>query len=147
MTTIGSQGLVDDGSNNLQVASQMTFASMMMLVAGAAGSGSAVPLPTSGFYQVPVTGSAGQGVFTGSLPNPASYPGGWILITDTIGTYPYLITGSMSLNVSGALGSLMSLSSSNGTKLSVTAGGTVGFWSDSKGWLVSAVSGTLTLKP
>ena len=146
MTTIGSQGLVDDGSSNLTVTGLTATGATAMLPLSVTGSNFAV-LPGPGFFQIPVTGSAGQGSFTGSLPSPAAYPGGEILITDTIGTYPYLITGSMSLNVSGALGSLMSLSSSNGTKLSVTAGGTVGFWSDSKGWLVSAVSGTLTLKP
>ena len=145
MTTIGSQGLVDDGSSNLTVTGLTATGATAMLPLSVTGSNFAV-LPGPGFFQIPVTGSAGQGSFTGSLPSPAAYPGGEILITDTIGTYPYLITGSMAVNVPG-VGGIQTLSSSLGTKLVVSQGGTVGFWSDSKGWIVSAVSGTVTLKP
>lgn len=175
MTTITStQGLVDDGSGNLTVAgSTITNISYMTpnALPGSASFGSGWPtgpaqaggtpggliaIPTPGFYQVPVSGSggggsAGMGGFTGSLPSAATFPGGEILITDTSGKgWSYLITGSMSVmqSLTGSSGAgIANAVSINGSKLTVSTGGTVGFWSDSKGWLVCAVSGTLILNP
>jgi hypothetical protein len=165
MTTISGQGLVDDGSANLTVqGATVTNVSYMTpnvlpgtgsvgapAVAGFAG---ICPIPTPGFFQVPVSGSnspgnAGQGGFTGSLPAASAFPGGEILVTDTVGRWAYLITGSISvmtgLTGSGGTTNLANAVSVNGTRLTVSPGGTVGFWSDSKGWLVCAVSGTLVL--
>jgi hypothetical protein len=146
MATLDSRGLVDDGSSNLTITGLTLTGNNAMIPSAVVGSGSSVTIPAPGFYQVPVAGVAGQGVFTGSLPNPSLYPGADILITDTIGKYPYLITGSMAINVPGT-GGIQTLSSSQGTRLTVPAGGTVGFWSDSKGWLLCAVSGSVTLSP
>jgi hypothetical protein len=145
MATLDSRGLVDDGSANLSVTGLVTTAATTMALSTLAGS-TAAAIPGPGFYAVPATGSSGQGSFTGSLPNPATFPGGEIIVTDTSGQFPYLITGSMAVNVPG-VGGIQTLSSSQGTKLNVPQGGTVGFWSDSKGWLLCAVSGSVTLKP
>jgi hypothetical protein len=163
MTTIGTQGLVDDGSANLTVGgSTVTNVSYMTpnVLPGTASNGSGWPggpspfgmisIPTPGFFQVPVSGSAvgsskGMGGFTGSLPSAATYPGGEILITDTAGLWSYLLSGS-SISLMGNV-SLNSVSSSNGTRATVSPGGTIGLWSDSKGWVVCAISGTCTLAP
>jgi hypothetical protein len=145
MATLDQRGFVDDGSNNITINGVTAMAAEVMLPLGAAGSG-AVQIPAPGFYIVSVTGSAGAGLFTGSLPAASAWPGGDILITDSLGQYPYLISGSMAVNVPGT-GGIQTVSSSLGTKLQVPAGGTVGFWSDSKGWLLCAVSGSVTLKP
>lgn len=158
-TLTSAQGLVDDGTGNLSVAGATVVNNMYMSTNTLQGSGSSGSFPVGqvgpwvaisapGFYQVPVTGSAfdigqrGAGGFTGSLPSPALFPGGEILITDTLGLYNYMLTGSIAM-MSGTTGAIAG--SINGTKLKVTAGGTVGLWSDSKGWLVCAASGTLTL--
>lgn len=148
MATIStSQGLIDDGSGNLTVAGLSVSAQNAMLPQSTTGSAFCV-IPGPGFYQIPVTGSAGQGNFTGSLPNPAAFPGGEILITDTVGTYAWKLTGSMSsFSSTGAAGGAQTISSSNGTQLFMPAGGTIGFWSDAKSWLICACSGSATLKP
>lgn len=161
MATITSaQGFVNDGSGNLTIQGATVVNNLYMSAVPLPGSGSGaapvgfigpvVSIPNPGFYQVAVTGSSGgdgglqrgAGGFTGSLPNPASFPGGEILITDTLGLYNYMLTGSICM-MSGTTGAVAG--SINGTKLKVTAGGTVGLWSDSKGWLICAASGTLTL--
>ena len=145
MATLNSLCLVDDGSSNLTVSGLVTTTATAMIPVTAVTTGS-VTLPAPGFYQIPVTGSGTNGFFTGSLPSAQAFPGGEIIVTDTLGIFGYLITGSMAVNVPGA-GGIQTLSSSLGTKLSVPAGGTVGFWSDSKGWLLCAVSGSVTLRP
>lgn len=162
--TLDSRGVFEtsDGQSNLTVSGLTTTNATTMAVNALPGTGSfgapsvagfpgicAITAP--GFYQVPVSGSvapgnAGQGGFTGSLPLASAFPGGEILITDTVGRWAYLITGSIAVNVTGA-GGTATLSSSLGTRLTVPPGGTVGFWSDSKGWLLCAVSGTVTLTP
>lgn len=147
MATLDQRGFVNDGSSNLTVngalvaPSTMQANSFFMTTNVLTGSNFCV-IAAPGFYQVPVTGTSGQGAFTGSLPSAGLWPGGEILITDTLGIYPYMLTGSMAMMTGSVANVLASL---NGTKLKVSAGGTVGFWSDSKGWLISAVSGTLTL--
>jgi|SRR5581483_10597097 len=153
MATIDSRGFVDDGSGNLSVAGQVTVvgpttrAYEVASVATAAGSGSLVALSSPGYYQVPVTGSAGQGQFTGSLPAAASFPGSHLMVVDTLGIYPYLLTGSMAMMSGTQTPSSTSMTTVNGTKLTVAQGGSVGLWSNGKGWLVCAASGTLTLAP
>jgi len=166
--SVDNRGIVEtgDGVGNLTVAgatvtnvSYMTAqtlpgsASLGLAALTVGGQPGLIAIPSPGFYAVPVSGSstqgaAGQGGFTGSLPNAATYPGGEILVTDTVGLWAWLITGSMSSfgSVGGAGGS-QALSSSNGTHLVMSAGGTVGFWSDSKSWLICALSGSATLKP
>ena len=109
------------------------------------GSGS-VAIPGTGFFQVPGTGSSGQGAFTGSLPAASAFPGGQLLVTDPLGQFPYLLSGTVSMISTLVTGSSVdTVSSLAGTKLNVTAGSTVGLWSDGKGWLVTAVSGSVRL--
>jgi hypothetical protein len=145
MATIDSRGLVNDGSPNLTVAGTLIANQYVMapiVVAGVTGALGYVVLGGPGFYAVPCSGTSGQGAFTGSLPAANVWPGGEILVTDTNGWFGYMLTGSVAM-MTGSNGS--TVASLNGTKLKVSAGGTVGLWSDSKGWLVSAVSGTVTL--
>lgn len=146
MATIGSQGLVDDGSSNLNVAGVATLGGISMVNASLGGSGSLVSIPFPGFFSIPVTGSAGASQFTGSMPSAATYPGGHIMVTDSSGIYPYLLTGSFAM-MSGSTTPAGSgvARSVNGTKLAMSTGASVGLWSDSKGWLVTALSGTATL--
>jgi hypothetical protein len=133
---------------NTSVGGLLTATSNAMIPLTTPGSGTIVPMAVPGFYAIPVTGSAGQGVFTGSLPSPSSYPGADILVTDTVGTYPWVVTGTMSTFTGQAgTGGTQTLSSSKGTHLFMPAGGTVGFWSDSKSWLICALSGSATLSP
>lgn len=147
MSTIDGRGIVDDGTPNLTVSGVTITTQNAMAPQGVTGSNFCV-LPGPGFFQIPVTGAAGQGNFTGSLPAPGIFPGGEILLTDTIGTYPWLITGSMSsFGSSGSTGGSQWLSSSSGTKLFMPPGSTVGFWSDAKSWLICAMSGAASLKP
>lgn len=165
MTSIDSRGIVSDTGGSLNVQNNVNVAGLTVVnqnsmapnplqasssfavVLGQGWTGCITNVPGSGFYQVPVTGAGGMGYFTASLPNPALFVGGDILITDTLGQFPYLLTGALAMNVSGTLlaGGQVQVSSSQGTKLTVSAGGTVGLWSDSKGWLVCAVSGSATL--
>jgi len=169
---VDSRGVVEagDGQGNLTVAgatvTNISYMTAQPLVGSASFGAPALSpgglpgltaIPAPGFFAVPVSGSGGPsgkgaGGFTGSLPSPATYPGGEILITDTLGQFAYLITGSISVmsSLTGSSGGgtgagLANAVSVNGTKLTVSPGGTVGFWSDSKGWLVCAVSGTLIL--
>ena len=131
------QGLTTVAANTMAVVSLQGSCSFGVIT---------VPVPASGFYQIPVTGTFGQGSFTGSLPLPSLYPGGDIILTDTLGFYPWMLSGTMSsFGSSAGNGGTQALSSSNGTHLAMSAGGTVGFWSDSKSWLVCALSGTATL--
>ena len=167
MATLDQRGLVNDGTNNLTVGGTTVVGSMFMTTNvlpgsgtfGAAGyPGSWVPIPAPGFYQAPVTSSAavnsqrGAGGFTGSLPSAAQFPGGEILITDTVGVFPYILTcsvgnGTISMMANLTTGSafVATVGSLNGSKLTVAAGGTVGLWSDTKGWVVCAISGTVNL--
>jgi len=127
-----------NSKGNVQVMSPYMYTQTMT------GSNFAV-FPAPGYFQVPVSGASGQGAFTGSLPLAATWPGGQLLVTDTNGYFPYLITGSIAMmSSSNAAGQLKSV---NGTKLTALPGSSVGFWSDGKGWLVTAMSGTLTLAP
>jgi len=161
MARLTSQGLIDDGSANLTVdgvvsAAQISRTAGALLGSGSSGSageaadgsrGSWVTIPGPGFYLVPVTGSVdvltqrGASGFTGSLPNPAAFPGGDITIRATTVNYDYVITGSMALfsSSAGVGGGI------NGTKLTVKAGGAVGLKSDYARWIVTHVSGTATL--
>lgn len=148
MAILDSRGFVDDGSSNLTVAGTTSTAATVMTTNTLAGSGSLVTIPAPGFYAVPCTGTAGQGTFTGSLPAASAWPGAELLLTDTLGIYPWMLTGTISMPGTGSVANaLTSMSSSLGTKLFVSQGGTVGLWSDSKGWMVSAVSGTVSLRP
>lgn len=161
MAIVDNRGLVNNGDPSLTVQNNLTAGGMMtvnqysMSANALQGSSSLViagypgpvtNVPASGFYQVPVTGAGGMGYFTGNLPNAALQPGGIILITDTKGQFPYLLTGALAVNV-GNSSTTWIMSSSLGTRLSVTPGGTVGLWSDTKGWLLFAVSGSATMLP
>jgi hypothetical protein len=122
---------------------------------GSASSGSNFPggpapsgfilIPSTGFFSVPVSGSsdksqAGAGGFTGSLPAPGLWPGGTVMLTDTVGKWSYLLTGSISMNSTNN-----PYVSASGSHLTVTAGGSVKLVSDGYDWLVEAVKGTATL--
>lgn len=140
-TTVGNDtvlGLTTTAQNAMSV---------VVLLGSCSFGVASVPVPGSGFYQVPVTGTFGQGSFTGSLPSPTLFPGGDLLLTDTLGIYPWMLTGTMSSFGVTVGDNVLTLSSSNGTHLLMPAGGTVGFWSDSKSRLVCALSGSATLKP
>lgn len=127
-----------NGKANVQLMSPFMYTQSLT------GSNFAV-FPATGYFQVPVSGTSGQSAFTGSLPAASAWAGGTLLVTDTLGFYPYLITGSIAMmSSSNQAGQLKSV---NGTKLTALAGSSVGFWSDGKGWLVTAMSGTLTLAP
>lgn len=141
-TLTSAQGFVDDGTGNLTVQGTSVSNAEAKVVNLLTGSNFCV-IPSSGFFQVPVSGSGAAGAFTGSLPSPLLNAGGSLMITDSTGVFPYLISGTISiLTGSTALTQARSIS---GTKLTVTAGGSVGLWSDGKGWMVCAASGTMTL--
>lgn len=167
MAVLTSQGLVDDGSDDLAVAGNLTVTAISgiastLIGSGSSGSageaghsgfavGSLVSIPGPGFFLVPVTGSAseilqrGASGFTGSLPSAAAYPGGEIMICNTNSGYDYLISGSMSMALpvsTGSFGNIMN--SLNGTRLTVK-GGTVGLKSNSVRWMVMYGSGSMTL--
>lgn len=141
-TLTSAQGFVDDGTGNLVVQGTSVSNAEAKVVNVLTGSNFCV-IPASGFFQVPVSGTSGAGAFTGSLPSPALNAGGSLMITDSAGIYPYLISGTISI-LTGSNGTNQAKSIS-GTKLTVVQGGSVGFWSDGKGWMVCAASGTLTL--
>ena len=149
MATIDSRGLVNDGSANLTVTGLTVTGPSAMIVNNTANSGT-IAIAAPGFFQLPASGASGQGNLTASLPSALAYPGADMLLTDTLGQFPWLVTGSMSTMSANAVtgsGGQTFMSSSSGTKLVMSAGGTVGFWSDSKSWLVVALSGSCTLKP
>jgi len=95
-------------------------------------------VPGPGFFVASVSAAG----FTGSLPTASYYPGSTVTVTDAVGLFSYkLVASAVSMmSASGA-----SIVSKNGTTLAMSAGGTVSVLSDGKGWLVHAVSGTLSV--
>jgi len=173
MALLTAQGLIDDGSDDLVVSGDLrvttiTGIASTLLGSGSSGSageaghgsfavGSFVPIPGPGFFLVPVTGAlaqagqAGASGFTGSLPNPASFPGGEIMITSTT-FFPFLLTGSMCMFSGSAggpagIGAVASFSSINGSKLAVQSGSfaCVGLKSNSVRWMIMYGSGSMFL--
>jgi hypothetical protein len=165
------KGWIDDGSGNLVVGGTTTHVGPVVLAgvtlpgsasAGSGWPGSAAPggmilIPSTGFFSAAVSGSsekgqAGAGGFTGSLPSAAAFPGGQIMFTDSAAQgaalWSYLISGTINM-VSGSGGAYSGLGgvgkSIAGTKLTVQPGGSVGLISDSKGWILFALSGSATL--
>jgi hypothetical protein len=107
-----------------------------------------------GFYQVAASGSGGVGIFTGSVPSPASFPGSMISIVDTLNTNPYLLSGAAGAVVANqkmfiSAGGVFDIT---GTQLPVKLAGSItcgkgtsmSLLSDGLRWLVMAASGTLT---
>lgn len=157
MTTISSKGLRVDNSSNLQVSGETSVGGGVNAgyhgnnAQTVDGSGS-VSFATPGFYNISAGGTAGAGDFTGSVPSPASYPGAMIIVKDTLGSFPYLLTGSavetgraLFCKMSGSTSPGASQASLGGTALSVTPKGSVVLVSDSVHWLIMAGSGSFTL--
>lgn len=115
-----------------------------MLSVVLAGQG-AVAIPFAGFFQIPVAGAAGAGLFTGSLPAASANPGGHLMLTDSAGVYPWKLTGPVAMISGSTTAAPGNKQSVNGTSLTLSAGASVGLWSDSKGWLVCALSGTVVV--
>lgn len=150
MAQVNTQGLVDDGSANLSVAGNETIVGTSatganMMVAQTLATTGAVTVPSSGLFFV----SASVG-FTGSLPSPASWPGADLMIVEALGTNTIMLTGSMAMIAMGpgvVLNSANTLvmSSSNGTRLTLSKGGSIVMASDMAKWVICAVNGTGSL--
>lgn len=154
---IDRRGIVDDGSPNLEVQGSITVGGFVTqgyeVVTGAvlAGSGN-VTISEPGFYTVAAEGlSTTNGYFTGTVPNPANYPGATFGIVDTDGGHPYQLTGSAwSSTAQVALfvmppGTSASNSRHHGTQLDISRGGSMMAMSDGYYWCIMAGSGSYTL--
>lgn len=144
MATLDSRGLVNDGSNNMTVGGTCATGANVMVANGLAATGN-VTIPSSGFFVV----SASVG-FTGSLPNPATWPGADLMIVEALGTNTIMLTGSMAMIAMGpsvglSAGTTIAMSSSNGTRLTLSKGGSVVMASDMAKWVICAVNGTGSL--
>jgi hypothetical protein len=141
---------------NAAVAGGLTVAGPLTTAGGASktpvqlSAAGLVSIPATGFFETPASGTSGAGGFTGSFPSPATFPGGEVFIVDTASTYPYLLTGTFSMTtfVSGSSApNAATATGVTGTKITVSAGGTITLVSDATDWLVLAVRGTATLAP
>lgn len=150
MATLNSKGLVDDGSANLTVAGTTTVVGLQLTPNTLAGSGSPVVISGPAFYYVAATGSSGQGSFTGSVPVPGSYPGSLLAITDTLGVFNWLLTGSAYQN-GRALFVKMSGSNPGGTPstgggtVTMSPSGSIMMLSDGFRWCIIGGSGSMVL--
>lgn len=152
MATLDSRGFVDDGSPNLSVAGTQS-AAITLLVPGtlANGSGGVVNIVSPGFYFVPATGSAGQGSFTGSVPAPCSCPGSMLMLTDTLGVFNWMLTGSayqngkaLFIRPSGSFPGIAVPALAGGT-VSIQPSGSIQMLSDGFRWCIIGGSGSFTL--
>jgi len=156
MATIGSRGFVDDGTQALTVGGALSVGSgVSALYHGhnsttVVGSGS-VTFSGPGMYVISAGGTLGAGDFTGSVPSPATYPGSLLIVKDSLGTFPYLLSGT-SVESRKALFTMSSGSrpgglpgSYGGGTLAVSAKGSVVLVSDSVHWCVVGGSGSYTL--
>ncbi len=138
MAIIDNRGFVDDGSHHLTIGGTCSTTANVMTAMSLATSGS-VTIATSGLFTV-----AALVGFTGSLPAPSSWPGADIMFVETLGTNTIMLTGSMAMMASVGVNTV---SSSLGTKLTLTKGGSVVLASDNARWLVCGVNGVATLAP
>lgn len=136
-------------TSTITAAGAVTVPYMVMSSTILVGSGT-VSIATPGFYYVPATGSVtvNGGYFTGSFPVAATYPGAQIVVCETQGDFGFALTGSafaatkpvFIMPPGSATGSQL-----QGTKLAITAGGSVVTVSDGYYWLISAGTGSYTL--
>jgi hypothetical protein len=156
---ITKRGIMEDGSDSLNVSKSFsTIGSLQqqivitspMTITPLSGSPTTIPVP--GFYYIPATGSTQLGgYFTGSVPSAVSYPGSTLQLVDSLrGTgYDWSLTGSawaaaqpvfvmQSANECGRRGRKA------GTKLQITASGSVTMISDGYFWCVTAGTGSYT---
>lgn len=144
MATLDNRGLVDDGSSSMTVGGTCATGANVMVAQGLAATGN-VNIPSSGFFLV----SASVG-FTGSLPSPAAWPGADLMIVEALGTNTIMLTGSMAMIAMGPgvvlnSSNTLVMSSSNGTRLTLSKGGSVVMASDMAKWVICAVNGTGSL--
>ncbi len=150
MAKIDSRGLVDDGSANLLVQGRATVGTLQHTAQTLAGAG-AVTIANPGFYYVPASGTAGEGLFTGSVPAPSSCPGSMLTMVDTLGSFSWLLSGSAYLNgkalfimASGSLpGGLPA--AYGGGKVTMSPLGSIIMMSDGYHWCILGGSGSMTL--
>ena len=147
MARIDSRGLVDDGTANLVVEGSTTLSNPPKVSSTTvAGSGN-VSISTVGLIFTPASGSGTGGLFTGSVPAASAWPGSTLVVTDTLGNYPWCLTGSAFSAAKAVFVFPFGLSGSNGktqgTNLAVTAGGSVAMVSDGYYWLLMANTGSL----
>jgi len=154
MARISSKGFVDDGRSGLDVAGNVEVAGRVSAAYSAvnsvtvAGSGS-VTFSTPGLYVISAGGTVGAGDFTGSVPAASSYPGATLMVRDTLGTFPYMLTGSatggtavFSRGSSGSFGVATQLA---GTVVTATPKCSLMMVSDGLRWMIAAHSGSYTL--
>jgi len=155
MARLGSQGFVDDGSASLTVGGDVTVGGASSVgydkfnAVTVVGSGS-VTFATPGFFNISAGGTLGAGDFTGSVPSPVTYPGSTLIVKDSLGSYPFLLTGSsvevgraLFCKLSGSVG--MPVTQLGGTALSVSPKGSAVLISDGVHWCLMAGSGSFTL--
>lgn len=150
MATIGSRGLVDDGSANLRVDGSTTVSAVVMTPTTLSASGQ-VTIGAPGFYYVSASGSAGEGLFTGSLPAASAYPGSQIFVTDLLGAFNWMLTGSsyaagkaVFVHKSGSLPGALA-AAYGGTSVSLSPFASIGLFSDGRRWCIMGGSGSMSL--
>lgn len=157
MARLGPQGFVDDGSSSLTVGGDVSVGGASSIGHGkfnavtVSGSGS-VTFATPGFYNISAGGTAGAGDFTGSVPSPASFPGSMLIIKDSLGSFPFLLTGSslepgrgLFHKMSGSANADPAKATLGGMQVSVSPKGSIVLVSDSIHWCIMAGSGSYTL--
>ena len=153
MATIDSRGFVDDGSPGLQVVGSFSAGGITQTPTVLTGANQSI-IPGPGFYQVAASGSGGVGAFTGSVPSPATYPGGMLGLVDTLNVYPFLLSGAAGAVVSGqkmfvANGAIFDvtgtlLSPKVAGSITCQKGASISLISDGLRWLVLGASGSFT---
>lgn len=151
MATLGSQGLVDDGSDDLTVRGTTTLGVVLRTAATLTSSGS-VTISDPGFYYVAATGSSGEGYFTGSVPNPNTCPGTMLMITDTFGVFNWLLTGSsyrtgkaLFVKMSGSNPGVAGGTGYGGDRVNLSPSGSIQMLSDGFRWCIIGGSGSAAL--
>jgi hypothetical protein len=151
MATLGSQGLVDDGSDDLTVRGTTTLGPVLNRALTLAPSGS-VTITNPGFYYLAATGSSGEGYFTGTVPAPSSCPGSMLMITDTFGVFNWLLTGSayrygkaLFVKMSGSNPGVVGGTGYGGGTVNLSPSGSIQMISDGFRWCIIGGSGSAAL--
>ena len=149
MATIDSRGFVDDGTSGLRVAGSVSVGVTVAFATVTTDQAGVVAILSPGFYYVPASGSGTGGLFTGSVPAPGQWPGSSLTLSETVGGWAWMLTGSAFAANKPLFvmppGTSASNGKTQGTNLSITKGGSVHMVSNGYFWLISAGSGSYTL--